>query len=313
MSKMKAVRIHSYGGSDVLTYEDTPRPVPAEGEILIRVHATSINPFDVAVRSGYVVNYFNHTLPLILGTDVSGIVEELGPNTNTFSPGDAVYTRAGVFRDGAYAEYVTVSAADVAKKPTSIDHLHAAALPHVSLAAWEALLIHANISAGQTVLIHGASGGVGHIAVQLAKWRGAKVIGTASKNIDLLDSLGVDEIINYAETAFEDHVKDADVVVDTVGSDTLQRSWSCLKPGGSLISLLEMPQQEIAEEYSVNPAMVVGHVPIAEILNTVTQLVDDGQIKPVISTILPLEEIKKGHQAIESKHAGGKIVLQVAA
>jgi len=312
MSDMKAVRIHFYGSTDVLAYEDAPRPVPGEGEILIRVHATSINPFDVALRSGYLVGHFDHTLPLILGIDVSGVVEQTGPNTNSFSPGDAVFTKTGVFRDGAYAEFVVVPAADVVEKPPSLDHHHAAALPHVTIVAWGALFDQGNLQAGQTVLIHGASGGVGHMAVQLAKWRGAHVIATASENIDLLDSLGVDHAINYTEAAFEDHVHDIDLVLDTIGGETLQRSWGTLKPGGTLVSLLEQPQQEIAEEYGVNPAMLWSHPPTGETLNTVSQLVAEEIIKPVVSTILPLEEIKRGHQIIETKHARGKIVLQVA-
>ena len=312
MSNMKAVRIHSYGGSEVLKYEDVPRPVPEEGEMLIRVHATSINPFDVAVRSGYVVNYFNHTLPLILGTDVSGVVEEMGPNTNTFSPGDAVYTRAGVYRDGAYAEYVVAAAADVTKKPSSLDHIHAAALPHVTLAAWEALFVQSNLSEGQTVLIHGAAGGVGHIAVQLAKWRGANVICTASDNIDLFDRLDVDEAINYSKTAFEDVVKNVDLVLDTIGGDTLERSWSTLKSGGTLVSLLEQPSAETSEAYGVKSSMVVSNPPIAETLDKVSQLVDEGEIKPIVSSVLSLNEVKKAHQMIETKHTRGKIVLNVA-
>ncbi len=312
MSMMKAVRIHSYGGSDALTFEDVPRPEPGEGEILIRVHATSINPFDVALRSGYMVEYFNHTLPLILGIDVSGVVEQTGPNTNSFSPGDAVFTKTGVFRDGAYAEYVVVPAADVVEKPASLDHNQAAALPHVTITAWGALFDQGNLQPGQTVLIHGAAGGVGHMAVQLAKWRGAHVIGTASENFDLLDSLGVDHAINYTEAAFEDHVHDIDLVVDTIGGETLQRSWGTLKPGGTLVSMIEQPQQEIAEEHGVKPAMLWTHPPTGETLKTISQLADDGTITPVVSTILPLEEIKKGHQMIESKHTGGKVVLQVA-
>ncbi len=311
MSEMKAVRIHAYGSSDVLTYEDAPRPVPGEGEVLIKVHATTVNPFDVAVRSGYMGDYFNHTLPLILGTDVSGTVEELGPGANSFSPGDEVFTRAGLYRDGAYAEYVLASSADVIAKPSSLDHQHAAALPHVTLAAWEALFGHADLREGQTVLIHGAAGGVGHIAVQLAKWRGAKVIGTASINLDLLESLGVDQAIHYEETAFEDVVRDVDVVLDTIGGETLERSWATCKPGGMLVSTLQEPSAEAAESHGVRGAMVVGAQPVGETLTQVAELVSEGHIKPVVSEVLPLQEVKKAHQLIEGKHTRGKIVLEV--
>ncbi len=207
-------------------------PPRGEGDVLIRVHATSVNPFDVAVRAGYMGAYFNYTLPLILGTDVSGVIEEVGTGVTGFSPGDAVYTRAGVFQDGSYAEYVIAPAADVTAKPLSLDHIQSAALPHVTLTAWQALFELAGLSKGQTVLIHGAAGGVGHVAVQLAKTRGARVIGTAGVNYDLLEKLGVDQAINYTTTEFDSIVHDVDVVLDTVGGDTQERSWPILRPGG---------------------------------------------------------------------------------
>jgi NADPH:quinone reductase-like Zn-dependent oxidoreductase len=312
MSNMKAVRIHSYGSSDVLSYEDAPRPVPGEGDVLIRIQATSINPFDVAVRSGYMTGFFNHTFPLILGTDVSGVVEALGPNTNSFSPGQAVYTRAGIIKDGSYAEYVVVPAADVTAKPASLDHVHAAAIPHAALTAWQALFGLANLSKGQTVLIHGAAGGVGHLAVQLAKWKGAHVIGTASVNYDLLDSLGVDQKINYATMKFEEVVEPVDVVLDTIGGDTQQRSWGILKAGGMLVSTIEAPAAETAQAHGVNAAMVFSAPPVAETLAELAQLVETGQLKPVVSTVLPLAEARKGHQMVEGKHTRGKIILQTA-
>lgn len=183
---MKAVRIHAYGGRDVLCYEEAPRPIPGEGEVLIRVIASSVNPFDCAVRAGYVTSYFNYTLPLIIGTDASGVIEEVGAGVTDFAPGDEVYSRAGVYRDGANAEYVVVSAGDVAFKPKTIDHQHAAALPHVTLTAWQALIEVAKLAPGQKVLIHAAAGGVGHIAVQLSKILGATTIGTASVNLEHL-------------------------------------------------------------------------------------------------------------------------------
>jgi NADPH:quinone reductase-like Zn-dependent oxidoreductase len=311
MSSMKAVRIHTYGDSDALVYEDAPRPVPGEGEVLIRVHATSVNPFDCAVHAGYMTGMFNYTLPLILGSDVSGVIEEVGPGVTGFSPRDEVYTRAGVFRDGANAEYVLAMAADVTAKPKSLDHIHSAALPHVSLTAWQALYELANLSEGQTVLIHGAAGGVGHIAVQLAKLRGAKVIGTASMNYDLLESLGVDQAINYATTPFENVVHDVDVVLDTVGGDTQQRSWATLKRGGFLVSTIQPPTEEMAAAHGVRQAMVFTSPPIAQTLTEVGKLADAGKIKPVVSTVLPLQEIIQAHQIVEGKHARGKVVLQV--
>jgi NADPH:quinone reductase-like Zn-dependent oxidoreductase len=308
---MKAVRIHSYGGPDVLTYEDAPRPVPGEGEVLIRVHASSVNPFDCAVRAGYLNSYFNYTLPLILGVDVSGTIEEVGAGVKDFAAGDSVYARAGVTRDGSYAEYVTVPATDVAIKPQSIDHLHAAALPHVTLTAWQALIEVAKLAPGQSVLIHAAAGGVGHVAVQLSKIRGAKTIGTASINLDHLQELEVDETIDYSTTSFEDSVRDVDVVLDLVGGDTQQRSWAVMRPGGILIATVQPPSEETATAHGVRQHFVQSTPPIGNVLTEVAALVDSGQLKPLVSAVLPLREIQKAHEMVEGKHTHGKIVLQI--
>jgi NADPH:quinone reductase-like Zn-dependent oxidoreductase len=312
MSSMKAVRIHAYGSADVLAYEDAPRPTAGDGEVLVRVNATSVNPFDCAVRAGYMAAYFTYALPVILGTDVSGIVEEVGAGVTSFKRGDSVYARAGVFRDGAYAQYVAVSASDVGAKPKSLDDVHSAAIPHAILTAWQALFGIADLTKGQTVLIHGAAGGVGHLAVQLAKWRGAKVIGTASRNIDFVRGLGVDEAIDYSVTPFENAVSNVDVVLDTVGGDTQQRSWQVLKPGGILVSIVQAPSEETAKAHGVRGAMVFSSPPIAEVLTEVGALVDSGKIKPEVSAVLPLQEIRKAHQMVEAGHTRGKIVLQVA-
>jgi NADPH:quinone reductase-like Zn-dependent oxidoreductase len=309
---MKAVRIHTYGGSDALVYEDMPCPTPKDGEVLIRVLATSVNPFDLAVRAGYMSGYFNYTLPLVLGTDVSGIVEDVGPGVTTLQRGDNVYTRAGVTRDGSNAEYVVASASDVVAKPQSLDYIHSAALPHVTLTAWQALFELANLTEGQTVLIHGAAGGVGHIAVQLAKWRGAKVIGTASRNIDFLPELNVDQASDYSATPYENVVHDVDVVLDTMGDDTQQRSWGVLKPGGMLVSTVQAPADETAKAHGMRQAMVYSSPPIGKVLTEVAELVDAGQIKPHVSIVLPLEEIRKAHDILADRHTRGKIVLQVA-
>jgi NADPH:quinone reductase-like Zn-dependent oxidoreductase len=311
MTSMHAVRIHAYGSPDILTFEDAPCPAPGEGEVLIRVHATSVNPFDCAVRAGYMSGYFNHTLPLILGTDVSGVVESVGAGVTNVAPGDSVYTRAGVFRDGAYAEYAVATASDVALKPTSVDHIHAAAIPHALLTAWQALFEMAALSQGQTVLIHGAAGGVGHLAVQLAKLHGAKVIGTASVNRDFLRELGVDEVIDYSTTRFEESVRDVDVVLDLVGGDTQQRSWAVLKPGGILVSAVQPPDQAAADAHGVRQGLVTSAPPIGKVLAEVAALVDAGKIRPEVSKVLPLSEIRDAHALVEGHHMRGKLALQV--
>jgi NADPH:quinone reductase-like Zn-dependent oxidoreductase len=309
---MKAVRIHGYGGYDVLCYEEAPKPKPGDDEVLIRVFASSVNPFDCAVRAGYMGGYFNYTLPLIPGTDVSGVIEEMGANVTDLAPGDEVYTRAGVWRDGSYAEFVVVAAADVAFKPKTVDHFHAAALPHVTLTAWQALVEVAELAPGQTVLIHAAAGGVGHIAVQLSKLRGAKTIGTASVNIDQLKVLEVDETIDYSTANFEDTVKDVDVVLDLIGGDTQQRSWAVMRPGGILVATVQPPSEETAQAHGVRQNFISTAPPIKRVLTEVANLVDTGQLKPIVSAILPLSEIQKGHEMVEGKHVHGKVVLSVS-
>jgi NADPH:quinone reductase-like Zn-dependent oxidoreductase len=313
MSQMKAVRIHTYGGPDALTYEDAPRPKPGPDEVLIRVLATTVNPFDCALRAGYLSGFFQYSLPLVLGTDASGIIEEVGSGVTTFKRGDSVYARGGVSRDGTNAEYAVVPASDVAAKPGSLDHAHAAALPHVTLTAWQALIELAGLTRGQTVLIHAAAGGVGHIAAQLAKWRGAEVIGTASSNIEFLRELPVDQAINYSTTPFETVAGQVDVVLDTIGGDTQERSWSVLKPGGILVSTVQAPSQETADSHGVRHAMVFTNPPIGKTLTEVATLVETGKIKPHVSAVFPLAEAARVHVMIEGKHTRGKIVLQVAA
>lgn len=311
MDRMKAVQVHAYGASDVLSYGDAARPVPQRGEVLIQVHATTVNPFDCTVHTGLMSGYFEYALPLIPGTDVSGVVEAVGEGVSRFRKGDEVYARAGVTRPGAYAEYVTAPAGDLALKPASLDHIHAAALPHVTLTAWQALFVAGDLKAGQSVLIHGAAGGVGHVAVQLAKLRGARVIGTASVNIRFLQELGVDQAINYAETPFENVVKDVDIVLDTIGGDTQERSWWVLKRGGILVSTVQPPAPETATAHGVQQAFVSSAPPVGETLTKVAALVEAGKLRPEVSHVLPLRQIQAAHGLLELHHTRGKIALQV--
>jgi NADPH:quinone reductase-like Zn-dependent oxidoreductase len=197
MKTMKAVCIYSHGGPEVLRYEEMPLPRPQTGEVLVRVHAAGINPVDWKIREGLLHDLLQHAFPLVLGWDVSGVVESLGPDTSRLRVGDEVYSKPDITRDGAYAEFIVIKESEVALKPASLDHVHAAALPLAGLTAWQALFETAGLTAGQRVLIHAAAGGVGNIAVQLAKWKGAHVIGTASsKNHDFLRKVGVDQAVN---------------------------------------------------------------------------------------------------------------------
>jgi len=311
METMKAVRIHSYGGPEVLQLEEAPRPKPGKGEVLIRVYASGVNPVDWKVREGYLKNA-THPLPTIPGWDVSGVVEEVGHSVAKFKNGDAVFTRPDISRDGSYAEFIVVKESEVAHKPKSLDHVHAAAVPLAALTAWQALFDSAGLKRGQTVLIHAAAGGVGSFAVQLAKWKGAHVIGTASgRNQHFLWELGVDKAINYETTKFEECAGKVDVVFDTLGGEIQKRSWSVLRKGGILVSIVSPPSEEEAAAHGVRTKFVFVE-PDASELDTIAALVDSGKLKVHVEKVLPLEEARQAQELSESGHGRGKIVLKVA-
>jgi NADPH:quinone reductase-like Zn-dependent oxidoreductase len=311
---MKAIRIHNYGGLDVLKYEDAPRPKPQASEVLVRVHAAGVNPIDWKVREGEMKDFWPHKFPLILGWDLSGVVEKLGTSpaaAGRFKIGDEVYSLPGPTRDGAYADYIVVREVELALKPKSLHHIRAAAVPLAALTAWQSLFDTAQLQPGQRVLIHAGSGGVGHFAVQLAKWRGAYVFATAStKNQDLLSKLGVDEPIDHTQARFEDIARKIDVVLDTLGDETQERSWSVLKKGGVLVSLVQPPSEEKAKELGLRATML-GAQPNGAQLAEIAKIIDSGKLAPVINRILPLIEARRAHQLSQSGHARGKIVLRV--
>ena len=308
---MKAVRIHQYGNRDQLVLEDAPMPVVNADDVLIRTVAASINPVDWKIRAGYLKDMIPYKMPLILGWDVSGEIVQIGENVTDFKVGDEVYSRPDITRDGTYAEYVAVRANEVAYKPKNISHAEAASLPLAVISAWEVLITTAQIQEGQKVLIHAGSGGVGSLAIQLAKSRGAHVIATTSaKNIELVTSLGADEIINYQTQNFAEIVKDVDVVFDTLGGDVQAASWSVLKKGGILVSLVDQPSEEKAKEFGVKSAFVFIQ-PSQAILNEVTQLIESEKIHPIVGATYKLDEIAKAHELSESARAVGKIVLSI--
>jgi len=311
MRTMKAVCIYSYGGPEVLVYEDAPRPHPDAGEVLVRVHAAGINPVDWKIREGHLKEMLHHTLPLVLGWDVSGVVEALGSGVTRLKVGDEVFSRPDIARDGAYAEFIVIRESEAALKPKSIDHLHAAALPLAGLTAWQSLFDAGGLSAGQRVLIHAAAGGVGHLAVQLAKWKGAHVIGTASaRNHDFLRKLGVDQVVDYATVRFEEAVAPVDVVFDTLGGAIQERSWKVLKRGGILVSVVSPPSAERATAHGVRQAFVFIQ-PYAARLAEIATLVDGEKLKAIVETILPLSDATRGQELSERGHTRGKIVLRV--
>jgi NADPH:quinone reductase-like Zn-dependent oxidoreductase len=334
---MKAVRLHAFGGPDVLRYEDAPRPEPGPGEVLVRVHAVGINPPDWYLREGYKMLppewQPQIALPVIPGTDVSGVVEAVAADVGNVAVGDAVYAMvrfpAGLAGDSrAYAEYVCVPAAEIARKPAGIDHVHAAAAPMSLLTAWQFLVDvghdapnplqpnkHAPVPLdGKTVLVNGAAGGVGHLVVQIAKWKGARVIAVASgRHEALLRDLGVDEFIDYTRTAPEDIVRDVDLVVDTVGGAGAQRFLRTLKRGGTLFPIfpLGFAGAEEAAELGVTVSYTQVRSSGAQ-LAELAPLLDAGTIRVVIDSTYPLAGAREAHERAARGNLQGKLVLTVA-
>jgi NADPH:quinone reductase-like Zn-dependent oxidoreductase len=309
---MKAIVIHQYGGPEVLKYEDAPRPEPKEDEILIRVMAAGVNPVDAAIRQGHMSRFLGEKFPLILGMDVAGVVEKTGAKIGNLKTGDAVYAYLSFKEQGGYAEFAIAKQDEVSLKPKNITFEEAAAVPLAATTAWQALVDTAKIDKGQTVLIHGGSGGVGSFAVQIAKARGAKVIATASaQNQDLLKQLGVDQPIDYTTTKFEDVVKDVDVVLDAVRGDSLARSYGVVKKGGIIVSITGQPDPTECEKRGIHGSSLMAH-PDAKVLEQLTKLIEAKKITPIVSQVLPLAEAAKAHIQIETKHTRGKVVLKVA-
>ncbi len=310
---MQAVRIHEFGGLDSLKVEDAPTPEPRDGEVLVRIHAAGINPVDWKTCAGEgIASRLEDPFPFIPGWDVSGVVEAVGAGMSDFKAGDAV---CGMVRwpwgGGGYAEYVAAPAEDLVAKPETMDDAQAAGLPLAALTAWQALFDTADLQVDQSVLIHAAAGGVGHIAVQLAKWRGAHVTGTASaRNEAFLRELGVDRVIDYNVSRFQDVAGEMDVVLDGVGGDVLERSWDVLKPGGMLVSIRGRPSQEEASAHGVRAQHVSVHAD-GEQLRAIADLAEAGRLRVHVDKVFPLNEARKAHEASRAGHTRGKVVLRV--
>jgi NADPH:quinone reductase-like Zn-dependent oxidoreductase len=309
---MRAARIHSYGDLTAVRVTQAPRPEPGRGQVLVRVRAAGVDPLDWMIAEGKARSWLDHRLPLTLGWELAGTVEKLGADATRFAAGDEVFGMIDLAGDGADAEFVACDERALAKKPSSLDFPGAAALPLGALTAQQALFDAAELRAGQTVLIHAAAGGVGSIAVQLAKAHGARVIGTASgpEHLALIRELGCDQSIDYKATRFEEQVRDVDVVVDPVGSDSQRRSFGVLRKGGILVALTEEPRQELAREHGVRATMI-GVRPDGERLVMIAKLVDDGKLRPLVHVVLPLEQIKQALILSRGRHVGGKIVLTI--
>jgi NADPH:quinone reductase-like Zn-dependent oxidoreductase len=312
VATMKAVRIHAYGGLENLFYdEDVPKPIPDRGQVLVRVHAAGVNPMDWKIREGWFKDMFAYSLPLIVGTDMSGLVEAVGADVINLQPGQAVYGVVDMTLSGAYAEYAVGYATAIAPKPQTIDYLQAAAIPIVAMTAWQGLFEVGGLTAGQTVLIHAAAGGVGSFAVQFAKLHGLRVIGTAStQNLEHVRELGADEVIDYHTTAFEQIVHDVDMVFDTLGGEVQTRSLDVLKPGGILVSTATPPDQDLAAQKQVRATMMMVQSK-APLLTTIAALIDSGKIKLPANQVFPLSEARRAQELSQSGHVRGKLVLQV--
>jgi NADPH:quinone reductase-like Zn-dependent oxidoreductase len=309
---MKAIVVHDYGGPEVLKYEDVPRPEPKDDQILVRVIAAGVNPVDGLIRSGMFAKYEKAAFPMILGADIAGVVEKAGSKITKFRTGDPVYAYISLKNSGGYAEYAVATEGEASPKPKSLTYVEAATVPVVSLTAWQALIDTAKLSKGQTVLIHGGSGGVGSFAIQIAKERGAKVIATASTpNQDLLKQLGADVAIDYTKTKFEDVAKDVDVVLDSIGKDTLARSYGVVKKGGFIVTLVARVDQAELDKHGIRGASL-SVKPDSNELAEIGKLIDENQIKVVVSQTFPLADAAKAQEQVATGHTRGKIVLKIA-
>jgi NADPH:quinone reductase-like Zn-dependent oxidoreductase len=308
---MKAARILRFGPPNVITNDDLPQPEPTAGQLLVRVKAAGVDNWDVLIREGKVVL---KPLPLILGSELSGIVEAIGAEVSGFKLDDEVYGATNEQFSGAYAEYALPSARMMAQKPKTLNFIEAASAPIVTVTAWQMLFAYARITVGQTVLIHGAAGNVGAYAVQLAIQAGLHVVATAaSADLDYVRGLGAERVVDYKRERFEESVTGVDVVLDTVGGDTQQRSLRVLKPGGTLVSVVAPVPETTQKRYGVRAAYFYVNVTTAR-LNKITELFDSGKLATNVGTVLPLEEARKAHEMMAgAPHKRGKIVLSIAA
>jgi NADPH:quinone reductase-like Zn-dependent oxidoreductase len=308
---MKAIVMHSFGGSEVLESEDIPRPSPKSGEVLIKVQAAGVNPVDYKIRSGEFAKK-ETKLPAVPGRDVSGTVESIGRGVVTgLKPGDEVYAFLKS-HSGGYAGFAIAQQNEVALKPESLDHAHAAGVPLAALTAWQALFDHGQMRAGQRVLIHGGAGGVGHFAVQFAKVRDATVIATAERDdIPMVESLGADQVIDYKGEAFEKQTSDIDLVIDLIGGEIQERSWDVLRSGGALISTLKEPSKTKAAQHNVRTKVFMTEANSGQ-LTEIARLIDEGKVNVVVQKTYDLDEAAQAQDELEYEHSIGKRVLTVA-
>jgi NADPH:quinone reductase-like Zn-dependent oxidoreductase len=324
MTTMKAIRIHAYGGVENLHYDDVLRPAPQAGQVLVHVYAAGVNPFakrrlcliDWKIREGYFKQMFDLPLPVIIGQDIAGVVAAVGTGVTTLHPGQDVYGIADLQLSGAYAEYALGYAEAIAPKPQTLDYIHAAAVPMAAMTAWQALFDTADLHSGQTLLIHGGAGGVGGYAIQLAKWKGARVIATAAvEHLEYVKNLGADLVLDYHAQPFEQQVKDVDVVLDLVGGETQARSWQVIRHGGILVhggvlvSTVGVPTSGIPQ--GIRAVAVVLNPKAERQLQQIAQLIDAHQIEVTVEKTFELSAAAAAQEFSQHGHPYGKLVLQV--
>lgn len=304
---MKAIRIKRFGGPEAVAVEDVPRPEPKAGEVLVRVHAASINPLDWKLREGMMKEL---PLPFTPGGDFSGVVEGTGGGVAEFKKGDEVFG-CPPGSVGADAEYLVAPAGVIAKKPESLNHVEAASVPLAAMTAWQALFDHGRLAKGQTVLILGGSGGVGSFAVQLAKNAGARVLATAAtRNVRLTRELGADQVIDYERQRIEDAARDADLCADLVGGEFGRRALACVKKGGSMVSTVQPPDQKLSSEKGIQSKMMLMR-PKSEQLREIARLIDAGRVKVRVAKVMSLERAAEAEELNRRHEIEGKIVLKV--
>jgi NADPH:quinone reductase-like Zn-dependent oxidoreductase len=312
-STMKAWRVNEFGPPEVMKFERVPRPEPGPGEVLVKVEAAGVGPWDGWIRAGK--SALPQPLPLTLGSDLSGEIVAMGTGVSELRVGDQVYGVTNPRFIGAYAEYALASAGMVSNKPASLTHVEAASVPVVAVTAWQALFDHAQLKAGQTVVIHGAAGNVGSYAVQLARRAGVQTIATvATDDISFVRNLGANTVIDYRTQRFEEDVRNSDAVIDLVGGETQDRSFQVLRRGGKLISAVSRPDQHLAERHGVEAAFFLVSV-TSQYLAEVARLVDGGKLRTNVGAVLPLADAREAHFMLERARPQpkGKIVLAVGA
>jgi NADPH:quinone reductase-like Zn-dependent oxidoreductase len=310
---MMAWRVHEYGPPETMKFERVPRPEPGAGEVLVKVRAAGVGPWDGWIRSGR--SAIPQPLPLTLGSDLSGDIQELGPGVPEFSVGDQVYGVTNTRFIGAYAEHAVASAAMISRKPASLAYIEAASIPVIAVTAWQGLFDHARLKAGQTVLIHGAAGNVGAYAVQLARRADVRTIATApTDEVGFVRNLGADIVVDFQSQRFEDEARDVDAVLDLVGGDTQKRSFQVLRRGGKLISAVSTPDQDLAESRGVEAKFFLVNV-MSECLVKIADRIDHGQLGTRVGKVFPLAEAREAHFILEGRRppVKGKIVLDVEA